>query len=72
MQGNQTEAQYEEPPLIIMLLTLPQVAKALNLSLRFVNTLVLSGQIRSIKIGRSRRVWTSDLRTFIEHQTELS
>jgi excisionase family DNA binding protein len=72
MQADQIEVKHEEQPPIIILLTLPQVAQALNMSLRFVNTLVLSGQIRSIKFGRLRRVWLSDLLAFIERQAELS
>ncbi|MBA2679551.1 MAG: helix-turn-helix domain-containing protein [Ktedonobacteraceae bacterium] len=54
------------------MLTLPQVAQALSLSLRFVNTLVLSGKLRSVKFGRSRRIRLTDLQAFVERQAELS
>jgi excisionase family DNA binding protein len=61
----------EEPP-VILTLTLVQVAQALNMSLRFVNTLVLSGQLPSVKFGRSRRVRLADLQAFVDRQVELS
>ncbi|MBA3825334.1 MAG: helix-turn-helix domain-containing protein [Ktedonobacterales bacterium] len=67
-----SETAKEIAPPFIELLTVKQVAQALSLSLRFANTLVLTGQIRSIKIGRSRRVWVVDLRAFIQRQAELA
>ncbi|MBA3825693.1 MAG: helix-turn-helix domain-containing protein [Ktedonobacterales bacterium] len=67
-----TETAKGDAPPIRMLLTMRQVAQALSLSLRFANTLVLTGQIRSVKIGRSRRVWVADLQAFVERQAELS
>lgn len=49
-----------------LLLDLPQVAEALSLSLRSVQGLVYSGQLRSLTVGRSRRVAVADLAAFVE------
>ncbi len=72
MQANSTDAKQADTTLIVLMLTLPQVAQALSLSLRFVNTLVLSGKLRSVKFGRSRRIRLTDLQAFVERQAELS
>ncbi|MBA2677372.1 MAG: helix-turn-helix domain-containing protein [Ktedonobacteraceae bacterium] len=61
----------KEPP-IKLLLTINEAAQALSLSLRFVYNLVLTNQIQTIKIGRSRRVPVAALQAFIERQAELS
>lgn len=49
-----------------LLLDLPQVADALSLSLRTVQNLIYDGQLRSLTVGRSRRVAVSDLVAFVE------
>ncbi len=49
-----------------LLLDLPQVAGALSLSLRTVQGLIYSGQLRSLTVGRSRRVAVADLDAFVE------
>ncbi|MCT2589500.1 helix-turn-helix domain-containing protein [Streptomyces sp. N2-109] len=49
-------------------LTVPEVMKALRLSRFKVYDLIRSRQLRSITIGRSRRVPVDALRTFIENQ----
>jgi excisionase family DNA binding protein len=64
-------AATKEPP-VKLLLTINEAAQALSLSLRFVYTLVLTHQIQTIKIGRSRRVPVTALQAFIEQQSELS
>lgn len=64
-------AATKEPP-VKLLLTINEAAQALSLSLRFVYHLVLTHQIQTIKIGRSRRVPVTALQAFIEQQSELS
>jgi excisionase family DNA binding protein len=49
-----------------LLLDLPQVAEALSLSLRSVQNLCYDGRLRSLTIGRSRRVAVADLAAFVE------
>lgn len=49
-----------------LLLDLPQVAKALSLSLRSVQNLIYDGRLRSFTVGRSRRVAVADLDAFVE------
>jgi excisionase family DNA binding protein len=49
-----------------LLLDLPEVATSLSLSLRSVQALVYSGQLRSVTLGRSRRVVKADLEAFVE------
>jgi excisionase family DNA binding protein len=49
-----------------LLLDLPQVAEALSLSLRSVQSLIYAGRLRSVTVGRSRRVAVADLEAFVE------
>lgn len=51
-------------------LTVPDVMEALKLSRFKVYDLIRSRQLKSIKIGRCRRVPAESLRTFIEAQLE--
>ncbi|MFJ7200870.1 MULTISPECIES: helix-turn-helix domain-containing protein [unclassified Streptomyces] len=51
-------------------LTIPEVMEALSLSRFKVYDLIRSRQLKSIKIGRCRRVPADALRTFIDHQLE--
>ncbi|MFE7232513.1 helix-turn-helix domain-containing protein [Streptomyces sp. NPDC001698] len=51
-------------------LTVPEVMEALRLSRFKVYDLIRSKQLRSIKIGRCRRVPADALRAFIEDQLE--
>ncbi|MFJ6011320.1 helix-turn-helix domain-containing protein [Streptomyces sp. NPDC092952] len=51
-------------------LTVPEVMEALALSRFKVYDLIRSRQLKSIKIGRCRRVPADALRTFIDHQLE--
>ncbi|MFE3903235.1 helix-turn-helix domain-containing protein [Streptomyces sp. NPDC059153] len=51
-------------------LTVPEVMEALSLSRFKVYDLIRSRQLKSIKIGRCRRVPADALRTFIDHQLE--
>ncbi len=50
---------------VIRLLTLPEVAERLAVSQRTVQYLVERGQLRAIRIGRSRRVTEGELRAFV-------
>ncbi|MFC9623616.1 helix-turn-helix domain-containing protein [Streptomyces sp. R-74717] len=51
-------------------LTVPEVMDALALSRFKVYDLIRSRQLKSIKIGRCRRVPADALRSFIDHQLE--
>ncbi|MEU0631052.1 helix-turn-helix domain-containing protein [Streptomyces sp. NPDC005989] len=51
-------------------LTVPEVMNALRISRFKVYDLIRSRQLKSIKIGRCRRVPADALRTFIDHQLE--
>ncbi|MFJ7998912.1 helix-turn-helix domain-containing protein [Streptomyces sp. NPDC096310] len=51
-------------------LTVPEVMHALRLSRFKVYDLIRSRELKSIKIGRCRRVPADALRTFIDHQLE--
>lgn len=48
-----------------LLLTVPQVAEQLNTSRRFVDSLIATGDLPSIKIGAARRVQRDVLLKFI-------
>lgn len=49
-----------------LLLDLPGVAEALSLSLRSVQNLIYEGRLRSLTVGRSRRVAVMDLVAFVD------
>ena len=49
------------------LMTVPEVASDLRLSRSQVYALMAAGQLRSVHIGRSRRVLVADLAAFVEH-----
>lgn len=49
-----------------MLLTRKQIAQKLNISIRTVDRLIIQGQLKSFKIGRSIRVSQDDLDEFIK------
>ncbi|MFH9136049.1 helix-turn-helix domain-containing protein [Streptomyces sp. NPDC017524] len=51
-------------------LTVPEVMRALRLSRFKVYDLIRSRELKSIKIGRCRRVPADALRAFIDHQLE--
>ncbi|WP_328538992.1 helix-turn-helix domain-containing protein [Streptomyces sp. NBC_00344] len=51
-------------------LTVPEVMHALRLSRFKVYDLIRSRELKSITIGRCRRVPADALRTFIDHQLE--
>jgi len=53
-----------------LLNTLDEVAEALRLSRRTVESLIASGQLRSVTIGRSRRVYQADLIDFASRGTD--
>jgi excisionase family DNA binding protein len=52
------------------LLTVPEAAQRLNMSKRKVDDLMARGHLRSVKIGRSRRVPVEALSTFISRQMD--
>lgn len=47
------------------LLTVPETATALRVSRAYVYQLIASGRLRSVTIGRSRRIRAKDLADFI-------
>ena len=49
-----------------ILLTIPQVAERLHMARSTVYELVLSGQLPSLTIGRSRRIREADLDAWIQ------
>lgn len=51
-------------PIEVLLLNIEQVAAALQVSRRTVENLIASGQLPSVPIGRSRRVFSDTLREF--------
>lgn len=55
---------------IRILLDLKETARALKLSDRTVWTLANTGQLKSIRIGRSRRFDLADVRDFIERKKQ--
>jgi excisionase family DNA binding protein len=59
-----TGEQPEMPP-VRLLLTVPEAAEALGVSRSVVYELMDSGDLRNIKIGRSRRVLVTSLEEFI-------
>ena len=55
-----------------LLLTIEEAAQVLRLSRRFVYDLVMTGQIKSIKLGRSRRVPLKWLHDFVDSLPQAS
>jgi excisionase family DNA binding protein len=55
-----------------LLLTIDETAQVLRLSRRFVYVLVMTGQIRSIKLGRSRRVPLKWLHEYVDSLLQAS
>jgi excisionase family DNA binding protein len=51
-------------PIEVLLITTKQAAEFLQISERTVHSLIANRQLPSIKIGKSRRIFTDDLRTF--------
>ena len=51
-------------PVRVQLLTIRQTAEALKLSERSIQNLISSGQLRSVKVGRSRRIPTDVVSAF--------
>jgi excisionase family DNA binding protein len=45
--------------------TIEGAAEQLSLSVRKVKSLIKSGELRSVKVGRARRVWGADLDEFM-------
>ncbi len=52
------------------LLTLPQVAKVLQVSERFAYSLAQRGELPTVRMGRSVRVRPADLQWFIERNVQ--
>ena len=53
-----------------LLLTIPEVSARLGLCRSLVYQLVMKGEIRSLKVGRARRVSPSALQAFVDRKTE--
>jgi excisionase family DNA binding protein len=51
-----------------VLLTVEEAAKALSLGRTYTYELVLRKHIRSVKVGRKRRIPVAALHEFVEHQ----
>ncbi len=50
-----------------LLHTVAEAAAALKLSRSVTYLLVASGQLKSVKIGRARRITNADLQAFVDH-----
>lgn len=50
-----------------LLLTIPEVAERLGMGRTFVYELVLKGEIKSVKLGRARRVPIAAVEEYIVH-----
>ena len=64
-QTTEVQAEVEK-----VLLTIEEAAQLLSLGLSSVYSLVLSKKLRSIKVGRSRRIPLVALHHFVEHQLQ--
>ena len=53
-----------------ILLTVPEAAQRLGLGRSFVYQLVMKGEIRSIKLGRARRIPVDALEQFVSARIE--
>lgn len=53
-------------------LTLDEVAERLKLTRRFIEKLIVSGELRAIKIGGATRVLASDLKNFLDSRPSKS
>jgi excisionase family DNA binding protein len=53
-----------------LLLTVEQAAAELHIARRRVFELIRDGQLRSVKIGRSRRIRSSDLADYVAQLTD--
>jgi excisionase family DNA binding protein len=51
-----------------LLLSTREVAGALGVSERYIKQLIHTGNLRSLRVGRMRRVYADDLRDWIERQ----
>jgi excisionase family DNA binding protein len=51
-----------------LLLSTSEVARALGVSQRFVKSLIQTGDLPSLKVGRLRRIWLGDLEAWVEHK----
>ena len=55
-----------------LLLTVEQAAAELHIARRRVFELIRDGELRSVKIGRSRRIRSSDLADYVAQLTDLT
>lgn len=51
-------------PIEVLLITAKQAAEFLQVSERTVHSLIANQQLRSVTIGKSRRIFTDDLKAF--------
>jgi excisionase family DNA binding protein len=54
-----------------LLLSAPELARALGVSERFVKNLISAGTLPSLKVGRLRRVYAGDLQAWVERQRSV-
>lgn len=53
------------PKIPSLLLTVDEVAVALRISKSYAKKLVAAGEVRSVKVGRCRRIRTEDLSAYV-------
>ena len=58
-----------DPPYMSKLLKVDEVAEQLNISKSFAYSLMKTGQLPSVRLGRSVRVHPRDLKEYIERNT---
>ena len=68
----QSETVTATVPPLKLLLTIAEAAAALSLSRRFFYVLVMTNKVKTIKLGRSRRVPVQSLPAFIDSQLQVS
>jgi excisionase family DNA binding protein len=62
--------QQREKPVEILLLTVPQAARALGLGRTKVYELIATGSLPTVRFGRSVRVPVAKLQEWLEHYSE--
>jgi excisionase family DNA binding protein len=55
-----------------LVVTVSEAASMLGISRAKIYPMILSGEIRSLKIGRSRRIPAREIESFIEQQLQVS
>ena len=60
--------EQSQAPITRVLLTIDETARAMSLGRTFVYSLLRRGELRAVKVGRSRRIVADSLSEFIARQ----